>query len=227
MERAAAFYDQLMDWTFVDVPGTRHRFIQSQGKTVASIQQIDEGQNAWVPHVAVKDAERTASDAVSLGAALIDFVDVAGVARTATLRDSEDTLFGLWQPAPHQGAELTDGVGSLWWIEVLSNKPADAREFYTRLFGWTATDTAFEPFALYIFFKHGETHESGILPIGKNWGVPPRWNSIFSVENCDATIARALQLGAKSHFVHTVPKTGRIGNFNDPDGAVFLVRGPV
>jgi predicted enzyme related to lactoylglutathione lyase len=52
-------------------------------------------------------------------------------------------------------------------------------------------------------------------------------NSIFSVEDCDATLSHALQLGACEDYVHTVPKAGRIGVFRDPDRALFLVRGPV
>jgi predicted enzyme related to lactoylglutathione lyase len=226
IERACAFYTALMGWT-AEQAGKDHRFFQLNGKTVASVHLIAEGRDAWVPHVSVENIEETIGQATSFGAMLIDAIDIDGVARTATLRDAENTLFGLWQPAPHPGAQLTEETGSLWWIEVLSKNVPAARALYTRLFGWTAADTAFEPFALYTFFKRGDNHESGILPIEPHWGIAPRWNSIFAVEDCDATMARALQLGADREFVHTVPKTGRIGNFNDPGGAVFLIRGPV
>jgi uncharacterized protein len=225
IERATAFYTVLMGWT-TRAAGKGHRFFQSKGKVVSSVLQVEEGKDAWVPQVLVANVEQTAADAAKLGATLIDIIDIDGVALTATFRDAENALFGLWQPAPHQGAELIEEIGSLWWIEVLCNNVTGARDFYSRLFGWTPVETAFEPFARYVFFKRGENSESGILPIDPTWGIRPRWNSIFAVEDCDTTVARALQLGAGEEFVHTVPKAGRIGVFADPGHAIFLVRGP-
>jgi len=227
-ERAAAFYGALVGWTSQEVPGTPgHRLLQFGGRTVASLHQIADGDDLWVPCVAVESVERITADALMLGAVLVDTADVPGLARLATLRDPEGALFGLWQAAPHQGAQLTEEVGSLWWIEVLSNDVAGAREFYGRLFGWHSVDRSFEPFGAYTVFIRGEVQEGGILLIGHDWGVSPRWNSIFAVDDCDATIECAKPLGGSTIFVHTVPKAGRIGSLSDPGGAMFVIRGPV
>ena len=110
---------------------------------------------------------------------------------------------------------------------MLSRDVASAREFYGRLFGWTSVATSFEPFAAYTVFKRGDIQEGGILPIGRDWDVSPRWNSIFAVDDCNATIERAKPLGGSTIFVHTVPKAGRIGSLSDTGGAVFVIRGPV
>jgi len=228
LNRAVTFYGGLVGWTTQAVsaaPG--HRLVQSRGKTVASLHQIADGSDVWVPCVSVESIERTVADAVKLDGSLVDTADVPGVALLATLRDTEGALFGLWEPAPHNGAQLTEEVGSLWWIEVLSNNVAGAREFYGRLFGWTSTETSFDPFDAYTVFKRADTQEGGILPIGPDWGVSPRWNSIFAVEDCDGTIERAKSLGGSQIFVHTVPKHGRIGCLCDPGGAIFVIRGPV
>lgn len=228
MDRAAGFYTQLVGWTTEEIADTRsHRLLQSGGKTVASLHQIADGPDIWVPHVSVSSVERATADALTLGATLEDTVRVPGLAQLATLRDLEGALFGLWEPAPHQGAQLTDDVGSLWWIEVLSNDVARARDFYGRLFGWTSVDTSFEPFATYTVFKRGDVQEAGVLPIGRDWDVSPRWNAIFAVSDCDATIERAKALGGSPLFVHTVPKHGRIGSLADAGGATFVIRGPV
>jgi predicted enzyme related to lactoylglutathione lyase len=227
-ERAAAFYNRLVGWTTRDISGTTgHRLLQFDGKTVASLHQITEGDDLWVPHVSIENVEPTVADALLLGAALVDTVDIPGLARLATLRDPEGAVFGLWQPAPHQGAQVTDEVGSLWWIEVLSNNVPGALEFYRRLFGWTSVDTSFEPFDVYTVFKRGDVQEGGLLRIGHDWDVSPHWNSIFAVDDCDATIERAKALGGSEIFVHTVPKHGRIGSLSDPGCAVFVIRGPV
>jgi hypothetical protein len=227
VERAAAFYREIMGWTVFAVPGNSgHHFFQVGGKTVASLHPTSLGKDVWAPCVSVEDLETTTSAAVALGATLIDKVDVPGIARMATLRDSEDTIFGLWEPAPNEGAELVNERGSLWWIEVLSNNVAAARNLYCRLLGWIPQETSFEPFASYTFLKRGEVHESGILPIEKDWKIQPRWNSIFAVDDCDATIAHAIRLGGRHEFIHTVPNAGRVGVVTDPGGAFFLARGP-
>ena len=225
--RAAAFYRALVGWTTHDVPGTSgHRLLQSGGKTVASLQEIGAGSDQWVPHVSVESVERTIAEALALGATLVDTSDVSGLARLAT-RDPEGARFGLWQPAPYQGAALMEEVGSLWWIELLSNNVSGAREFYGGLLGWTSVETSFEPFESYTVFKREDVQEGGILPIGHGWDISPVWNSIFEVADCDATITRGKELGGSEVFVHTVPKHGRIGSLRDPGGAVFVIRGPV
>jgi predicted enzyme related to lactoylglutathione lyase len=76
-------------------------------------------------------------------------------------------------------------------------------------------------------FKRGDVQEAGLLPIGRDWDVSPRWNAIFAVADCDATLERAKALGGATMFVHTVPKYGRIGSLCDPGGATFVIRGPV
>jgi len=196
LERAAALYTALVGWTTHDVPGgPGHRLLQSGGKTVASLHQIATGSDQWIPHVSVESVERATADALALGATLVDTSDVPGLARLATLRDPEGASFGLWQPAPHQGAERMEAVGSLWWIEVLSNSVAGARKFYGRLFGWASVDTSFEPFDSYTVFKRGDVQEGGILPIGHDWDISPVWNSIVEVTDCDATITRGKELG--------------------------------
>jgi predicted enzyme related to lactoylglutathione lyase len=171
MDRAAAFYGALVGWTAQEAPGAPgHRLLQFGGKTVGSLHQVADG-SLWVPYVSVDSVERTTADALSLGARLADRADVSGLARLAMFRDPEGAMFGLWEPAPHRGAEFTDEVGSLWWIEVLTLNAAAARDFHGRLFGWTSVDTSFEPFDVYTVFKRGDVQEGGLIQMAQDWGV--------------------------------------------------------
>lgn len=227
-QRAADFYHALAGWTVEPVAGTRQHFLMLfDGKAVASLQDVFDGQDEWVPHVSVTDLDRVVSYAQTLGGTLVDTSDAAGFARLATLRDPEGALFGLWQPAPHQGAELMEDVGSLWWLEVLAKDVEIPRTFYGRLFDWQSHDTVFQPFHSYTVFKRGDVQEAGILKMDPEWDASPRWNSIFAVNDCDATLEKACRLGGSTIFVHTVPTAGRIGGFLDPGGASCVVRGPV
>jgi uncharacterized protein len=227
-QRAAAFYTTLGGWTVEPFAGSRQHFsMLFDGKIVATIQDVYDGQDEWVPHVSVADIERSVARAVELGATLVDTSAVTGLARLATLRDLEGALFGVWQPAPHQGAELMEDIGSLWWLEIMSRDVEPARAFYGRLFDWQSHDTVFQPFHTYTVFKRGDVQEGGLLPMDPEWESSPRWNSIFAVHDCDATLEKANRLGASTVFVHTVPSAGRIGGFVDPGGAGLLLRGPV
>ena len=201
--------------------------MQFDAKTVASVQRITSGHDAWIPHVCVDALEQTTEAATALGATLLGVTDVPGVARLATLRDREAAMLGLWQPDPHGGAEQTDVVGSIWWIEVLARDPRITRDFYGQLFGWSARDTAFEPFEVYTVFERPGNQEAGLLPIQPEWEIEPFWSTIISVDDCDATMKRAPGLGGRMGFVHTVPKHGRVGSIFDPGGAFLALRGPV
>jgi predicted enzyme related to lactoylglutathione lyase len=225
-DRAAHFYASLLGWT-TKAATPDHTFLQFEGKTVASIQSVASGLDAWIPHVCVDALEQAIEAATALGATLLDATTVPGVARLATLGDREAAVVGLWQPDPHGGAEQTDVPGSIWWIEVLARDPPTARDFYGRLFGWNARDTSFEPFAVYTVFERPGNQEAGLLPLQPGWEIEPAWNTIVSVDDCDATMKRAPGLGGRMGFVHTVPKHGRVGSIFDPGGAFLALRGPV
>jgi predicted enzyme related to lactoylglutathione lyase len=225
-DRAVRFYASLLGWTTKSVT-PEHTFFQLDGKTVASIQSTATGHDAWIPHVCVDALEQAIEAATALGATLLDVTNVPGAARLATLRDREAGVFGLWQPDPHGGAEQTDSLGSIWWIEMVARDPFVARDFYGKLFGWTARDTSFEPFAVYTVFERAGNREAGLLPLQRGWESDPFWITIVSVDDCDATMNRASGLGGQMGFVHTVPKHGRLGSIFDPGGAFLALRGPI
>ena len=225
-DRAVAFYGPLIGWT-AHAATPDHTFLKHDGKTVASIHRIDAGRDEWVPHVLVEHIETTMADAATLGATLVDQGDIDGVARVATLRDLEGAAFGLWQAAPHAGADVTDVRGSIWWIELMTREPARGRDFYGRLFGWSVRETSFEPIGLYRVFERPPTQEGGLNQIRPEWDMAPVWFTTISVDDCDGTMTRACEIGGEAGWVHTVPRHGRIGSIYDPAGACLILRGPV
>ena len=225
-DRAVAFYGPLMGWTaHASTPG--HTFLKYDGKTVASIHQVDAEHDEWVPHVLVEHIDTAVADAARLGATLVDRQDVDGMARIATMRDREGAAFGLWQAVPHAGAEVTDARGSIWWIELMTRDRATGLDFYGRLFGWKVRETSFEPIGLYRVFERPPAQEGGMNQIRPEWDMTPVWFTFISVDDCDGTMTRACDIGGAAGWVHTVPKHGRIGSIYDPGGACLILRGPV
>jgi uncharacterized protein len=229
LDRSRAFYQQWMPaWQFAPAQGDpQHVTIACDGRSVAHAHVSPGDDDQWVPMVAVVDRDATLQYALTVGATLVDTDEIDGVARVARLRDLEGAEFGLWQPAPDGGAAVSDEVGSLWWLEVLSTDAESSQQFYGRLFGWQARDTSFEPFDCYIVLERDGQQEGGILPIPAEWDVAPRWNTIVAVQDADRACRNAEALGGCTLFAHDVPRAGRIAGISDPGGALLVVRGPL
>ena len=55
-------------------------------------------------------------------------------------------------------------------------------------------------------------------------GMPPFWGIYFAVADCDATVAKAKELGANVlNGPMDVPEVGRMAALMDPQGAAFSV----
>jgi predicted enzyme related to lactoylglutathione lyase len=82
VDRAAAFYAQVVGWTAEDVAGTRsHRLLQSGGRIVASLHHIVHGNDIWVPHVSVSNVQHAVAAARTLGATPQDSIGATFVIR--------------------------------------------------------------------------------------------------------------------------------------------------
>jgi predicted enzyme related to lactoylglutathione lyase len=64
-----------------------------------------------------------------------------------------------------------------------------------------------------------------MMQIAKEWGpVPPHWLVYFAVVDCDASVAKATSLGAKTTMPPMdIENVGRFAMLTDPEGAGFAV----
>jgi predicted enzyme related to lactoylglutathione lyase len=122
-------------------------------------------------------------------------------------------------------SSIATSVGKFVWHEQVSSDPAQARDFYTELFGW-GTEV----------FKPGELDYTTIASGGQNHGgfgramegaPPPHWLSHVHVESVDETIEKAKRAGgtvAAGPF--DMPEVGRMAVVRDPQGAFVSVYQP-
>ena len=99
--------------------------------------------------------------------------------------------------------DKTPGIFS--WQELVTQDPAASTAFYSDLFGWT-TETMPMPTGDYTFFNAGERPVAGMVKPPKE-DVPTSWIGYVTVEDLDATVAKAEGLGA--HVLR--PRDGRPG----------------
>ncbi len=120
--------------------------------------------------------------------------------------------------------------GTFSWAELSTTDQDAAKTFYTALFGWSYEDNPVAEGVVYSMAKLGAHHVAAISPQPeqqRSAGAPPAWNSYITVENADAALERARELGATVHAdAFDVMDAGRMGVIQDPQGAYFLVWQP-
>ena len=119
--------------------------------------------------------------------------------------------------------------GTFSWIENGSSDQNAAKTFYTSLFGWTADTNAMGDGIYTMYLREGRTVAAAytLSKMEQDNHVPSHWNIYISVENADATAARAAELGATVLAPpFDVMTFGRMAVIQDPTGAVFCIWQP-
>ena len=113
--------------------------------------------------------------------------------------------------------------GAVSWSELLTTNPAAAKEFYTKLFGWTTEDMSVTPGMNYTVVKLGSNGIGGIMAIPQAaQGMPPSWTTYVTVDDVDKTAKQAQELGGKILMgTQDIPTVGRLCVIQDPQGAVI------
>jgi predicted enzyme related to lactoylglutathione lyase len=119
-------------------------------------------------------------------------------------------------------------VGRFIWYELITNDVDGAKAFYTSVMGWGverfAGSDAFEGGIDYFIWKAGAVGVGGVMKMAD---TPPAWLAYVYVDDVDATLARALKLGAEVAVPGTdIPNVGRFGVLADPQGAHIAVMRP-
>jgi len=233
-EAAKKFYTQLFGWTYEDHPmgpGMVYTMLKLNGKDVGALyklmaEQVSKGVPPnWLSYVSVTSADESTAKAKELGATILkDAVDVMTVGRMSVIQDPTGAVFALWQARDSKGAAIYNVPNSLCWNELMTTDTAKDKQFYTNLFGW-GTDTQKFGDLEYTMFQNGDRGAGGMLQITPEMGpIPSNWLVYFAVDDCDAKVKKATELGAKvMKPADDIPGVGRFAIMVDPQGAAFAV----
>jgi uncharacterized protein len=234
-DAAAQFYGELMGWSATE-PGAPetggYRMFQQDGKNIGGLMAtMQEGQpTAWATYVSVTDAQETADKvAGSGGTVLVEPMDVMDIGRMAVFADPPGAVFGVWQPKTFAGADLVNEPNSLCWNELLTRDTDAGKAFYPAVFGWVAGRPEFEgaPETYTVWELDGKP-VGGMMQMTEDFPpeVPPHWGVCFAVADCEATTAKARELGSTVTVEPMDMPIGRFAGFIDPQGASFTVMQP-
>ena len=235
LPRAVEFYTSLFGWDADVAPEPEaggYTMFRLDGKTVAagSPPQQEGIPSHWTTYLASDDVDATATKVREAGGTvLVDPFDVFEAGRMTIAQDTTGAIFGVWQAGKHIGAELANDPGTMNWNECQTRDAEAAGRFYEAVFG-----VEVKPFPSaegrppYHVIHVAGRGVAGIFELDENMrDVPPNWGTVFAVENSDATVVKAQELGGTALMPGMdLPEIGRLAVLQDPTGAVFQVLQP-
>ena len=113
--------------------------------------------------------------------------------------------------------------GHFVWFDLFTTDLAHAQSFYTELFNWKINTMDMGGGFEYPMFAVGERGIAGSMPLpdeAKAMGAPPHWLAYVEVEDVDAAVAKAVELGGKVlREAADMPSVGRWAVLADPQAA--------
>jgi predicted enzyme related to lactoylglutathione lyase len=178
----------------------------------------------WLSYISVTNADESLEKAKAEGATVMNGpFDVSTAGRMAVINDPTGAVFAIWQPKETHGSGIYNVPNSFCWNELGTTDTQKAGEFYAKVFGWTReTDSSPMP---YTMFKNGDRGAGGMYQLMPEMGpIPPHWLVYFAVDDCDATVQKATELGARVlKAAQDIPGIGRFAVLSDPQGAAFAI----
>lgn len=236
--KATAFYTGLFGWRSAPGPHMTDRahtiLALEDGRLVAALMahvpEAPSGTRAvWTTYFTVTDLEAsTKSITEANGRVFLGPTDIGSLGTFAMLFDPQGAHVGLWQPKEFAGAMVMNQPGAYCGSELTVRDATAAKAFYETVFGWTGRTRPFGP------TKYTDWHvPTGPVINGMIWMDETRptqtrahWMVYFAVADCDATAARAIELGGAVPVPPTDAPRGRFAVLNDTQGAYFSIIAP-
>lgn len=232
---AVRFYTGLLGWDDEVTPlpgGSEYHSETIEGARVAGIYEQDADDRSrgipphWNVYLAVDSAEATAGRAEAAGGQVaMPPMDVMELGRMAFLSDPTGAMVGLWEAKTHKGFGVIQEPGAVSWCELMTDDEERAAEFYTAIL-----DVPTKPMPMgegahpYLLLGPDGNEGAGIMKKTPEMDPMPNvWGVYFEVADCDATAAKAQELGGSILNPPTDIQPGRFAMIADPQGVVVGV----
>lgn len=234
-DAGAEFYRSVFGWEAHEGDGGEsmpYTMFTADGKLVAGMGELSADQLAagqpptWSCYIIVDDVDAVHARAVELGATpLMEPMQIMDSGRMSFLMDPTGAAIGFWQAGTHGGAEIFNAPNAVTWNELATTDVDGARSFYTQLLGWEESSMDMGDGSTYWMFTNqgrmngGAWDMTGSLPEG----TPSHWMVYFHVDDCEATVAKAVDAGGTILSEPRDTGMGPMAVLADPSGAAFSV----
>ncbi|MER7777671.1 VOC family protein [Streptomyces sp. NPDC096191] len=236
-DASAAFYGGLFGWRFRSAgpEAGGYGFFELDGRIAAGGMETssEQGPPSWTVYFQTPDAGATAQTSEQArGGVLAQPMEVKDKGTMAILADRAGLPFGVWQPARLPGLGVVGESGALCWVELHTADVAAAAAYYQSVLGLETSAVSF-PGGSYTSVNPGGEGEDamfgGVVPLADDpEPTETGWLPYFAVDDTDAAVARARELGGTVPMAATdIEGVGRVARIADPSGARFAVLEPM
>jgi uncharacterized protein len=227
---AQTFYGSLFGWSFDDhdMEEMGHYYIGTvQGDQVAGVSGQMPGMEGhpafWGVYLACDDVDATTAKVEAAGGKVeAGPLDVDDNGRMSALQDPTGARVGLWQANKMIGTQRANEPGTPIWNECMTPDIPAAAAFYAEVLGMGSETSDMGEAGTYTVLTNAKGRQVGGAMNPQMEGVPPHWNVYFNVEDVDATVAKAQELGGNVVApAFDVPGVGRLAVLSDPQGGMF------
>jgi predicted enzyme related to lactoylglutathione lyase len=233
-KKAQTFYAEVLGWKTVPFPmgNSTYDMIQTGDTPDTMIggfapPKNDSRSSYWISYVSVEDVDATAKAASENGGKVVVApFEIPTVGRSARLADAQGAEFCVLKTVKGDPPDKPAQQGQFFWNELHTSDPAKALTFYNKALGYSHRSVDMGQGGTYHILSQGGIDRGGVTGHLQK-GMPPHWLPYVDVDNPDATIARAMKLGAKVPMSpEDIPGIGRFGILQDPTGATLAVMKP-
>lgn len=210
LEAGRAFYADLFGWDVSEGPGesTGHYLGLLSGMAAAGLGPKPDDEaipNAWTTYFATDDVDATTAAVTAAGGAVLaPPFDALDHGRMAVAADPSGAAFVLWQAGSFTGAQVFNEPGAYCWNELHTRDYEGAQAFYAAVFGYSCApmSPSGEDEGYAVFSPAGTDRPLGGISDdtrmpGPLADAPAQWLTWFSVNDAQATAARAVELGGR------------------------------
>lgn len=230
-----AFYEALLGWTSEEAGpeyGGYVSFIHDGEQAAGCMVNTPEmnAPDAWLLYLATADVKATADAATAAGGQiLVEPMDVMDLGSMAVLTDPDGAVVGAWQPGTHLGFGPIGSPGAPAWTELHTRDYDTVVGFYRDVFKWDTHTMSDTPELRYTTLGEDDDAKAGIMDSTTFLpeGVPAHWAVYFGVDDVDASVAQAVDLGATIVIPANDTPYGRLVQLTDTTGAMFRLLQPL
>jgi uncharacterized protein len=231
VETSARFYTELFGWRVRETPtdaGT-YRYFELGGRAVGGVmanQAEWELPDCWSVFLRTDDVAATAAATREHGGTvLMEPMDVAPNGSFLIARDPGGAVVSGWQPGTESGFGALREAGSPVHFELHTQSFDAAVAFYRSVFGW-GDHVVDAPGFRYATYADMTEPRAGIMDDAAAGMTEeePRWSVYLGADDVDATVERAVSLGATVTMAPEDTPYGRLAVLRDPTGAEFRLQ---
>lgn len=235
-KKAQAFYGEVLGWKVKPFPMGNYTYeMILTGEALDTMiggyaaPTNDTAPSHWIAYVSVDDVDAVAKAAIASGGRVIVApMDIPGVGRRAGILDPQGAELHLLKSATGDAPDVKKAPhGTFFWNELHTTDPAKALAFFEKILGYSHTSMDAGGGTYHILSSKDGVGRGG-MTANLSRGAAPHWLPYVSVDDVDATVARAKRLGATIPVTpEDIPGVGRVSVLQDPTGASLAIMKPM